>query len=268
MANALERRFELAQTQLKRSEAARQRDEERALRRQFAQAGALGSGAAIKTGLEQRALGAERLQSGMLGLETEKLGQQYQEEQAGIQRKFITSERLGSQEYGTREREAAQKYGTSERLGAQDFTAEQARLGREFQTLERLGAQEFASIESKLARNQEWKKFTRTLDFEKTQAEIANKLAQSEFDINKFVTLENLNMARRSMGLDPLSGFTEIPSERAGKLPLKWRVSKDDAIKAIKSGGNAWDRRTNQRIVGNTTVTEEEWKQLKDLYGR
>jgi len=247
MANALERRFQIAQSQLKKQESARQMQEERAMRRQFAQAGALGSGAAIKSSMESRARGAQRLQSGMLALESEKLGQQYQEEQTEKQRGFLTSEREAGQQFSsgeaqkqrgflTGEREAGQLFSageaqkqrgflTGERKAGQLFSAGEAQkqrgfltsereAGQRYSTGERMAGQRFAAGEASKSREAEAQKFRQSLEFEKAQAAISNKFAELEFDINKFVTLENLNMARRSLGLDPLGDFSSHQIQR------------------------------------------------------
>lgn len=275
MANALERRFQLAQSQLKRQESGRQLEEERAMKRQFAQAGAIGSGAAIKAGMEQRARGAERLQSGMLGLEAEKLGQQYQEEQAEKQRGFVTSERLGSQQYSTAEREAAQKYARGERLSAQEYNTLE-RLGtQDFQNLQREESQKFVTGERK-----EGQKFTdqqrmKTEIFEKGLFDLEMILKEKELDINKFITLENLNMARRTLGLDPLTGF---PGDK--KTPLNWTgIKKKSTIENLSQEDKkamstpnvrlAWDRQVNKRVLpSGRRITDEEYKELQNIYAR
>ena len=297
MASALERRFQLAQSQLKRQESGRQLEEERAMKRQFAQAGAIGSGAAIKAGMEQRARGAERLQSGMLGLEAEKLGQQYQEEQAEKQRGFITSERLGSQQYSTAEREAAQKYArgerlsaqeynTLERLGTQDFQNLQREESQKFLTGERLDTQDFQNLQREESQKfvtgerKEGQLFTdqqrvKTQNFQKGLFDIEQVLKEKEFDINKFITMENLNMARRTLGLDPLTGF---PGDK--KTPFNWTgIKKKSSIenlsqedKEAMSAPNvrlAWDRQVNQRVLpSGRRITNEEYEELQNIYAR
>jgi hypothetical protein len=330
MANALERRFQIAQSQLKKQESARQMQEDRAMRRQFAQAGALGSGAAIKSSMESRARGAERLQSGMLALKAEKLGQQYQEEQAQKQRGFLTGEREASQLFSsgeaqkqrgfltgereagqlfssgeaqkqrgfltgereagqlfssgeaqkqrgflTGEREASQKYATGERKAGQEYATGERKASQLFSSGERIAGQQFATSEAEKSRQADWKRFTASLDFEKAQAEIANTLAQSEFDINKFVTLENINMARRSLGLDPLGGFSRdkkpsITSDGSRQGSVISSLTRDE-LKAIASGKvSAWNRQTNRRLVNvggkQVEISDDEYRDIVNYY--
>ena len=288
MAGALERRFQLAQSQLKRQESGRRLEEERALKRHFAQAGAIGSGAMLKVGEQQRAKSAERLQSGMLGLQAEKLGQQYQEEQAEKQRGFITSERLGSQEFGageaqkqrgftageaqkqrgfiTSERLGSQKYSTAEREAAQKFARGERLSAQEYNTLERLGTQDFQNLQ-----REESQKFAtrervgsqnfasgervKSEAFQKGLFEIEQEFKEKEFEINKYITLENLNMARRNMGLDPVAGLPgdEIkapgqPSPEPRDFPTLEGISTDE-IRRIATGYQPRNPATNKRIV-------------------
>jgi hypothetical protein len=319
MANALERRFQIAQSQLKKQESARQMQEDRAMRRQFAQAGALGSGAAIKSSMESRARGAERLQSGMLALKAEKLGQQYQEEQAQKQRGFLTGEREASQLFSsgeaqkqrgfltgereagqlfssgeaqkqrgflTGEREAGQLFSsgeaqkqrgflTGEREASQKYATGERKASQLFSSGERIAGQQFATSEAEKSRQADWKRFTASLDFEKAQAEIANTLAQSEFDINKFVTLENINMARRSLGLDPLGGFSRdkkpsITSDGSRQGSVISSLTRDE-LKAIASGKvSAWNRQTNRRLVNvggkQVEISDDEYRDIVNYY--
>jgi hypothetical protein len=277
MAGALERRFQLAQSQLKRQESGRRLEEERALKRHFAQAGAIGSGAMLKVGEQQRAKSAERLQSGMLGLQAEKLGQQYQEEQAEKQRGFITSERLGSQEFGageaqkqrgfitserlgsqkysTAEREAAQKFARGERLSAQEYNTLERLDTQDFQNLQREESQKFATRERVGSQNFASGERVKSEAFQKGLFEIEQEFKEKEFEINKYITLENLNMARRNMGLDPVAGFPgdEIkapgqPSPEPRDFPILEDISTNE-IRRIATGYQSRNPATNKRIV-------------------
>ena len=297
MANALERRFQIAQSQLKKQESARQMQEERAMRRQFAQAGALGSGAAIKSSMESRARGAQRLQSGMLALESEKLGQQYQEEQTEKQRGFLASESQKGRLFSAGESQKGRLFSAGESQKERSFKASESKAGRlfsagesqkdrlfsagesqkerSFKASESKAGRQFAAGEASKSREADWKKFSASLDFEEGQAEIANTLAQAEFDINKFVTLENLNTARRSLGLDPLEDFS-----REKKPSTTWDGSRQGSIINTLSKREiaglatgvpwSWNNQTNRRVVNiggrSVELSADEYRDIVNYY--
>ena len=177
--NALQRRFQLEEQRLRQRESQRADEQKKALKRQFASLGALGSGAQIKVGQQAEQAAASRLESGLQGLQSQRLGVEEQREAEQRQRDFASEQA---------------------RLG-RELTSEQARLGREFTSTERLGAQEF----------------------QKGLFDIQNALALDEFDLNQFVTLQNLNIARGQLGIEPIT-LEDLPTSRTGRPTETSRV--------------------------------------------
>lgn len=73
---------------------------------------------------------SERLGSQQYGTSEREAGQTWTAGQNQINRNWQTGERIAGQEYGTSERIAGQQYNTSERIGSQNFTAGQNAANR------------------------------------------------------------------------------------------------------------------------------------------
>jgi len=199
--NALQRRFQLEEQRLRQRESQRADEQKKALKRQFASLGALGSGAQIKVGQQAEQAAASRLESGLQGLQSQRLGVEEQREAEQRQRDFASEQARLGRELTSEQARLGREFQSSERSAAQDFASEQARLGREFTSTERLGAQEF----------------------QKGLFDIQNALALDEFDLNQFVTLQNLNIARGQLGIEPIT-LEDLPTSRTGRPTETSRV--------------------------------------------
>ena len=97
MASAIDRRFQIAEQNLRRKELQREQQEKEGLKRKFASIGGLGSGASIKAELAAGEAASRRMSEGKQQIEVAKLGEQARQEEIAANRAFQTSERLGGQ---------------------------------------------------------------------------------------------------------------------------------------------------------------------------
>ena len=88
MAGAMDRRFQMAEQQLRRKELQREQQEKEGLKRKFASLGALGSGASIKAESQAGEAASRRMAEGSQKIEMARLGEQARQEDVEAQRAF------------------------------------------------------------------------------------------------------------------------------------------------------------------------------------
>jgi hypothetical protein len=90
----------------------------------------------------------------------------------------------------------AQKFATSERMGSQGFQAEQAGLGR----------------------TQQAEQFSKTMDFNQKQADVAQSNWGLEFDYNKYISGENLKMAKEQLSQNNRTMVEQLTGQNFSKM--------------------------------------------------
>jgi len=191
--SAMERRYQLAREDVSTQARGQTEQEKEALKRRFASIGGLNSGASIKAEQSAEREGARRLATGMSAITQQELGDQQRLEEIGDQRKYQTSERLGSQEFTTGENKIGREFITTERVAGQDFTSGENKLGREFITGERVAGQTFSTSERVAAQtftSAEQEKITKL-------QERGIVISEQEMELNKKISEANLAQAKR-----------------------------------------------------------------------
>jgi len=131
MAGAMDRRFQMAEQQLRRKELQREQQEKEGLKRRFASLGALGSGASIKAESQAGEAASRRMAEGSQKIEMARLGEQARQEEIAGQRAFATGERIAGQEFAGSQAELGRKFATGERMSAQEFATGERVAGSE-----------------------------------------------------------------------------------------------------------------------------------------
>jgi hypothetical protein len=211
--------FDLARNRAKQQEASNLKGQKDALARRAAQLGGGPSGAFIKQEQIAGDESAKRLGQANEGIDAMQAQEQRRLNEIEQGQKFVTGERLGSQDFGAAQAKIGREFTTSERMGSQDFGAAQAKIGREFMTSERLGSQDFSRLErlgsqdfasAERLGSQDFSRGERleAQDFGAGQAKLARDLQSAQFDKTfqqaldafaheKYIDAENLKLAAR-----------------------------------------------------------------------
>lgn len=245
-------RFKRLREQAKQETTAGTQARKEALQRRFAQAGLLGSGAAIKqeqiAEKEGQSALARRLGQIESAQESEALrrqeieaGRKFQAGEAEKQRGFAAEQAGLGREFAKGERLAGQEFAAGQAGIGREFAAEQQRLGREFQTGEREAGQAFAAEQALLGREQQEALLGKQQDFAAAQAQLARDVqagqfteqmdfAREQFDFDKKITEFNQALAENEqnkkdmfakigdLGTDAWSGVTGGGSSIAGDI--------------------------------------------------
>lgn len=197
----LKEQFDILRKRAKQGAATATQAEQEGLQRRFAQIGQVGSGSQIRAEAQASERGAQRLAQAEETVGLAELGEKQRLKETDEARKFATSERLGSQEFGANQADIQRKYGTSERLGSQAFGSEQADIQRKFMQGERLSAQDFASLEAEAGRKFSQEERIAAQDFADEQGKITRQFQEVE---------NTLNRALQQAGLDfQVTAFNE-----------------------------------------------------------
>jgi len=193
-------RFELMRQRIKQQTTADQQSQEEAMRKRFAAAGGLSSGASMRAQSQVQEAGARRAAEGMQGVDIAQAQEQFQTEEQQKQREFAKAERLGSQEFAQ-----------GERLASQAFGAGENKLSRDFQ-------------ESMFNKDYAFKKD----QFEQAKSQFAAQLdwENQKFQYEKTVDDFNRGMAQRIQQFNEQPGLIDklmAPMERYQQsAPAKW----------------------------------------------
>jgi len=183
--------FELAKKRAQQKATESQQQSTDALKRRFAQMGALQSGAAIK----QEQLVAEKTQE-QLGQELEgigaqeaefnrqqqevKEGREWQAGQADIQRKFESGESALGRAFATAEAQKGREFTSGENLTQRKFESGESALGRAFATAEAQKGREFTSGENLTQRQHQEKLMGMEQEYNRLEAEKQRAFAAGE----------------------------------------------------------------------------------------
>ena len=115
-------RYELMRQRLARQGNAAMQDQTEAMRRRFASAGGLSSGAAMRVESDVQNKGQQQLAENLQGVDIAQAQEQYQQGEAEKGRQFAAQEA-----------EKQRGFATAERLGSQEFANQQAEKGYAFQ---------------------------------------------------------------------------------------------------------------------------------------
>lgn len=167
-----------------------------ALDRRFARLGGLNSGAYIK---QSQVLGQELNQqasNAQSDVDMQEVAEKRRIAELDANRKFATSERLGSQQFASGERVGTQQFASGERQAGQQFATGERIGSQQYATGERLGGQQFQqqNLDKDYALKQG------AFDLDKSVKEQAMRLSQSEFDNDKLTTEFNKLTAIASSG--------------------------------------------------------------------
>jgi len=141
-------RFDRQKEIAKQEQNAQQQAQQDAMSRRFAAMGRLNSGAAVKSEKLVNQQNSEALNKRLQGIQDVQEDEALRRQDIEDQRKFQTSERLGSQDFAATQADLGRKFQTSERMGSQDFASLQADIQRKYGTSEREAAQAFAGDEA------------------------------------------------------------------------------------------------------------------------
>jgi hypothetical protein len=189
--------FDLARNRAKQQEASNLKGQKDALARRAAQLGGGPSGAFIKQEQIAGDESAKRLGQANEGIDAMQAQEQRRLNEIEQGQKFVTGERLGSQDFGAAQAKIGREFMTSERLGSQDFSRLERLGSQDFASAERLGSQDFSRGERLEAQ-----------DFGAGQAKLARDLQSAQFDKTfqqaldafaheKYIDAENLKLAAR-----------------------------------------------------------------------
>lgn len=203
MASAIDRRFQMAEQQLRRKELQREQQEKEGLKRRFAAIGGLGSGASIKAEKMAGEEASKRLSEGSQRIEMQRLGEQARQEEIEAQRAFQRGER-----------EAGQTFAEAMTRRQEEFTSGQAQKQREFASAERLAGQEFASGERASAQ-----------EFAQQQAAEQSALAKELQGMKDAMSQQQIDLQQKELQLNELvsvfnmgnaEGFANLLAEKYG----------------------------------------------------
>lgn len=170
--------FDLQRKRAEQQVGAQTQNQQEALKRRFAAAGALNSGAAIQQQNLASEQGAQNLNQVNEGINAQQNQEMQRQKEVQQGREFATSERLGSQGFAAEQAGLGREFAKSERLGGQDWQSQQADIQRKFQTGERLSAQDYGALQAGLQRNFQESQFGRQLEQSKNQFDAQFKQQQ------------------------------------------------------------------------------------------
>lgn len=186
--SAIERRYQLAEDELKRKQKRQTQQEQEGMERRFAMSGLRGSDIEQKTAGSLQEEATRRNEETRRAFLFSKLGQLGQEEEIGKERAFSTGQREAKQAFQSAEQEAKRAFqGSEDEKTRGSATAERlAKEGAERAALE--GSISFAASERQkneaAARSQ--------ADVERMIEEDALKIKQDELDLNEIITFHNM----------------------------------------------------------------------------
>jgi hypothetical protein len=120
--DALNKRFDLIKQKLMGETQAAQQQQAEGMQRELARRGSLNSGEGLKLQQQMADQNVKQLSDVASGVEAERAGAQFEEEQMEKQRQFAREERLGSQEFASGERASGEQFARAERLSQQGFS--------------------------------------------------------------------------------------------------------------------------------------------------
>ena len=126
-------RFDRERKRAKQDETSRQQQVQEAIGRKFASQGMTGSGESLKVSQQATDEGARRTDERMEGIASAEEESAFQQQQIEDQRKFQTSERVGSQQFASDQQAIGREFSTGEREASQLFASEESKLGRDQQ---------------------------------------------------------------------------------------------------------------------------------------
>lgn len=180
--------FDLARKRAEQQNSAQVQTQQDALKRRFAAAGALNSGAAIKTQEMVAEQGNQNLQQAHEGINAQQSAENQRQKEVVEGRDFARSERLGSQEFAK-----------GERIGSQEFGAGQAELQRKWSTGERLSSQDYQSAQADITRKMQESQFGRSLEAQYKQLSQDQWANEKTYELGK-LALEKKDLLERLLG--------------------------------------------------------------------
>lgn len=179
--------FDLARNRAKQQEATNLKGQKDALARRAAQLGGGPSGAFIKQEQIAGDESAKRLGQANEGIDAMQAQEQRRLNEIEQGQKFVTGERMGSQDFAS-----------AQALAARDFAAKERAAMQDFSRAERLGSQEFGAGQAKLARDLQSAQFDKT--FQQSLA---------AFEWEKYIDGQNLDLAKRMEAQNAKGGFMD-----------------------------------------------------------
>ena len=176
--------FDIARKRLKKTAGREAEQRKQSLQRRAAQlGGGTGRGTLLKAEQEAERQRGQQIAEGEEVIGAAERAEAQRKRDIKEQREFITSERLGSQEFAAGEAGLAREFSRAERLGSQEFSAGEAALGREAQA-----ALQQAQIESNEAMAELDRQLTRDVE--------AGRISQQEADreLRRFEVTENIRL--------------------------------------------------------------------------
>lgn len=179
--------FDLARNRAKQQEAANLKGQKDALARRAAQLGGGPSGAFIKQEQIAGDESAKRLGQAHEGIDSMQAQEQRRLNELEQGQKFVTGERMGSQDFASAQAAAARDFAAKERAAAEKFA-----------TGERISSQDFGAGQAKLARDLQSAQFDKT--FQQSLA---------AFEHEKYIDGQNLELAKRMEAQNAKGGFLD-----------------------------------------------------------